>query len=231
MPFLDKLKDQNRISKSILRNWDKLSEEKQSELLATLQKGKKNNNKQEESKWDTTIKEDSKKHNWNENLNWDTDAILNNLKNHITVIDRNAEISWIKWEKIRIELPEVWFIHEYFVSDDEYYDFESRLEPELKEKSHSIGEISELLQAINKYTSKLGIKNDGDMDYENELKLWEHGKFGCYAWDYLISIRKFWICWRYYTSDENVVWECRYNQCSFGRQHSGREKAHYFLKL
>jgi hypothetical protein len=50
MPFLDKMKDKDRISKSILRNWDKLSEEKQSELLVTLQKSKKNNNKQEESK-------------------------------------------------------------------------------------------------------------------------------------------------------------------------------------
>ncbi|MBQ2600107.1 hypothetical protein II582_01775 [bacterium] len=49
MSFLDKLKGQNRISKSILRNWDKLSEEKQSELLSTLQKSKKNNNKQEEA--------------------------------------------------------------------------------------------------------------------------------------------------------------------------------------
>ena len=176
----------------------------------------------------TTLKQD-KKYNGKEHLIWDTDAILKDLKeNHVTIED-NAEVMWYRWKNVHIELPAVWdfewFKFDYFVSDDRVYKYIFRNDPELEKKSYSMSDISKLLKAINSYMSELQGKSDKDMDYENDLKMWENLNFifnrRCNAWDCLKAIT--WLHYWFWLSDRNVAWhgglharlDCSDDNCRF----------------
>jgi len=188
MSFLDKLKGQNRISKSILRNWDKLSEEKQSELLSTLQKSKKNNNKQEEVNWDTAIRE----------------KILDEIKDIKITIEENTEMMWYKWKKVHIKIPAIkdfeWFNFDYFVS---YSTFWSELELEVKKNLYSMEEIANLLQATNKYITRIKWNIDDNKDYEDntDYETILDTKYRD-AWKYLKIIT--WLNSSYWLSDTDT---------------------------
>ena len=114
---------------------------------------------------------------WKEELIWDTDAILNDLRENHVKIEKNAEVEWYKWKKVHIDLPAVWnfewFKFDYFVSNDFVYKKDFEAKSELKKKSYSMNDVSKLLQAMNEYMTELWGKNDGNIDYETELKYWE----------------------------------------------------------
>jgi hypothetical protein len=44
-----------------------------------------------------------------------------------------------------------------------------------------MSDVSKLLQAMNRYIAEHKGTNDGEMDYENELKYWETEKYRCNA--------------------------------------------------
>lgn len=177
---------------------------------------------------------------WEKNLDWDTDAILNDLKeNHVKIED--AEMMWYRWKKVHIELPSYrnfeWFNFDYFVSDDIFNKKDFEKEPELQEKSYSMSDVSKLLQAMNRYITEHQGTNDGDMDYENELKYWETEKYRCNAWDCLRAIT--WLDYFYWLSDKDVEWRKNSRvrwfyygfNCHFDLYYDDYNVANLFLKL
>ena len=148
---------------------------------------------------------------------------------------------WYEWKKVYIDLPKVgnfpWFKFEYFVSNDRVYKKDFEKKSNLEKKSYSMSDGSKLLQAMNKYMIELGGKNDGDMDYENELKYWKTNTYRCNAWDCLKAIT--WLNDLYWLKDKNVDgiknsrvrWRCRGNNSHFSRDCSGDGSANLFLRL
>lgn len=164
-----------------------------------------------------------------ENLEWDIDAILKNLKENHVKIEEDVKMMWYKWKKVYIDLPAVWnfgwFKFDYFVSDDRVINSDLRkksiFNKPLEGKLYSKKEVVELLNAINKYMAELHVKNDWDMDYENELKYGETNKYWCKAWDYLKTIA--WLDAWYWLKDRYTSWKrhfranlyCNYSDCYF----------------
>lgn len=178
---------------------------------------------------------------WKEELIWDTDAILNDLRENHVKIEKNAEVEWYKWKKVHIDLPAVWnfewFKFDYFVSNDFVYKKDFEAKSELKKKSYSMNDVSKLLQAMNEYMTELWGKNDGNIDYETELKYWEFEKYRCTAWDCLKAIT--WLKYWYWLSDKDVawimdsraVWDCGIVGCCRFNRYNNDNFAKLFLRL
>ena len=188
-----------------------------------------------------------------EELWWDTtDAILNDLKENHVRIEENVEMLWYKWKIVHIDLPAVWnfewFKFDYFVSDTRVTKklFEKKKlferESKLEKKSYSMKDISQLLQAVNKYMAELKWNNDGSMDYEQELMYWsKNRKEQCKAWYYLSAIT--WLTSFYWLSDKDIDWKknshafwcCDWDNCYFYRCDNegfiANLEAHVFLRL
>ena len=185
------------------------------ELLATLQQ-----DKEEDTNWGTAIQEDVKDYNGKEKLIWNTDAILEDLRKNHVIIEEDVLMMWYRWKKVHIDLPAVWSFEWYKFDCFVSYGYEKiemqyfNREYDLKHKSFSMKEISELLQAINKYMAELQGEHDEYMDYENinVVKFWndESRKLNCKAWDCLRAIT--WLNWYYWTSD----WEEDYKRDWWG---------------
>ena len=178
---------------------------------------------------------------WLESLRWKKDEILNALRtNEKYVKKERAEVMWHEWEKVHINLPEVWkfkwFKFEYFVSDGEVTRKDFEANPELRKRSYSMKDVWELLKAMNEFMAALGCETDWDMNYENELKYWETVTYGCYAWDCLKDIT--WLNSLYWLSDKNVAWRtgsrARWSciaDCTFYRYSDDYYSANLFLRL
>jgi len=176
-----------------------------------------------------------------EKLKGDTNAILKDLKENHVKIEKNAEVEWYKWKEVHFSLPAVWnfewFKFDYFVSNDliDKKDFEAK--SELKKKLYSMNDVSKLLQAMNEYMTELWGENDGNIDYEAELKYWETEKYRCAAWDCLKAIT--WLDYVYWLSDKDVEWrmnsrvgwDCDDDDCYFSRISYDYYSANLFLRL
>lgn len=201
-----------------------------------------------------------KKSEISETLFWNKEAILKDLKEHHVKIEENAEMMWFKWKKIRLELPAVWnfegFKFDCFVSDEsiEKKSIEKKFflkkESKLEEKSYSMQEIWELLEAINTYMKELWIDSDENMDYKNDLQTREKGKFHrdvpkSKAWNYLKSIigldSFYWLkdknVWYYNgkpdkkrnDSRATLIW--KYDSYSFGRDARNHGDSNLLLRI
>ena len=179
---------------------------------------------------------------WLESLRWKKDEILNALRtNEKYVKKERAEVMWHEWEKVHINLPEVWkfkwFKFEYFVSDGEVTRKNFEANPELVKRSYSMKDVWELLKAMNEFMAALGCETDWDMNYENELKYWKTDTIGCYAWECLKDIT--WLNSLYWLSDKNVTWRtgsraswrCDCDYCFFDRDDYDYCSSNLFLRL
>lgn len=225
---------------SIMEQRNKLSDEEQSKLLAILQQNKKINIWKEKPKWDTATQEDLKEDKWLESLRWDRDGILNYLKENpkYIKIEKNAEVMWHKWKKVHINLPKVWnfewFKFDYFVSDDRVSKRDFEAKPELKKKSYSMNDVSNLLTAMNGFMAALGCETDWDTKYKNDELM---NRYRCGAWDCLKAIT--WLNKSYWLSNSNVAWikdsrvkwRCRGGSCNFNRYYDANHYANLFLRL
>ena len=174
-------------------------------------------------------------------IKWNTAAILNDLKENYVITEENAEMMWYWWKKVHINLPAVWnfewFKFDYFVSYNPVLRDTFESDSELEKKSYSMNEISKLLQAMNKYMIELLGANDGDMDYEDELKYWETDNYRCKAWNCLKAIT--WLNKLYWLKDKRVdwrenpraIWACIYDNCFFARGSNDDSHANLFLRL
>jgi len=149
-----------------------------------------------------------------EELYWNKDAILKDLKeNHVTVYE-NQEMMWYKWKIVEINLPWAWEDYnpfKYFVSYKLVRKDTFESNPELEKNSYSMEEVWNLLKAINNYMKAMGVEIDTDVDYENDLKTWEHytkkGKLNNHksvAWDCFNDIA--WLNDWYWLKDKDVAW-------------------------
>ena len=171
---------------------------------------------------------------------WNTDAILDDLKENYIKIEEDKEIMWYEWKIVHIDLPAIWdfewFKFDYFVSYKSVAqeDFEKKFE--LKKKSYSVEDVSELLQAMNSYMKELQGKNDWDMDYENKLRYLRTNTRRCNVWDCLKYItgldRLYWlrdmdVAW---DTDMCAGWTCHDDNCHFVLYYSTYH-AYLFLRL
>ena len=173
-------------------------------------------------------------------LVWDTEAILKNLRENpkYVKIEENAEMMWYGWKKVHINLPAVWkfkwFKFDYFVSDGHVKKSDFIKKPELKEKSYSKKDVSRLLQAMNQYMLELQWDSDRNIDYENELNMWENNnKCRCNAWYCLKTIT--WLDYCYWLSDwygsTRFGWDCSGGCCGFRYSDFYDNIAGLFLRL
>lgn len=171
-----------------------------------------------------------------ESLRGNTDAILRDLTENHVKIEPNVNYMWYEWKKVYIDLPKVgnfpWFKFEYFVSNDKVYKKDFEKKSNLEKKSYSMSDVSKLLQAMNKYMIELDGKNDGDMDYENELKYGEINTYRCNAWDCLKAIT--WLYDWYWLKDKNedgIKNSSAFWGCCFFRYAGDGSRANLFLRL
>lgn len=210
---IDILTNWNNKLSAIMEEWKHLSDREKDELLKMLE--------QEKTERVKRIKE----------------TVLENLKNRVKVKE-NVEMMWYKWKIVEFYLPEAWKDYnpfKYFVSYGyvDKHEFESN--PELEKKSYSMEEVWGLLWAMNRYMQAMGGEIDWwDMDYENDLKFWETGIFGCEAGNCLKYIG--WLIdWRYWLKDTDLrsrtELDIRETYCHFTRTSFYDDKARLFLKI
>ena len=176
-------------------------------------------------------------HGWEveyEKIFWNEKAILKNLKEHYVRKDE-AEVMWYKWKIVHVNLPAVWnfewFNFDYFVSYARVHKDDFEANPEFEKKSYSMKKICDILKAMNRYLAELGVKTDGNKNYENDLQWWNWKSMLWWivhyfpteskAWDWLKDVT--WLNRAYWTSDKKVYrkedsrirWDCTYDAACF----------------
>ena len=175
-----------------------------------------------------------------ESLYWNKEAILNELKEKHVDIEENVEMLWYKWKKVHINLPKVWnfkwFKFDYFVSESSVRKNELEKKPELVEKSYSMKEVWELLQAMDEYMKEQGVEMCSVVNRENYYKYWIKGEFKFGVWDCLKMLT--WLNKKYWLIDKNVAWQnsrvtldCSHDVCSFDSYIKDYNRNYLFLKL
>lgn len=190
------------------------------------------------------LKRKTNKLNPNPELIWNRKKILKDLAENHVKIEENKKMLGSTWKIVHIDLPAIWefkwFKFDYFISDKwiKKADFESNRK--YRKASYSTKEISELLNAMNKYMEVFWIETDRDIDYEDRLKSRKSLKLRCEAWDCLKAItwlnRWYWlkgkvkknIKWEF--RDERIKWICSGTCCNFDCNDSN-ETYQLFLRL
>lgn len=177
----------------ILEEWEKLSENEKDELFKIL-------------KEDRTP--DLEKIITNEK---NYDRIVKNLKKNHNIRVEKGKMMWHKWKIVHINLPAVgefkWFKFDWFFSKDgiekRYYE----ANPEYEEKSYSVDDICELLEALRTYMSLNWADIDEHRNYREDLK--HNNKVRKYSRAWLCIREITWLdfdLYRYRLKDKNIDW-------------------------
>ena len=179
-----------------------LSDAKKDELLDLLKKDKEEREKQKENKIENIVKE---------------------LKENNVVTEENAEMLWLKWKKIHINLPETWYFKWYkfdcFVSNEHMKEKELESNHELIENSFNMEEITKLIKALNFYLYEKWIWVDRTINIEKQMKfwdiehitkkdwikLWKRETLRIETWEILKRIT--WLNWMFWVNNKvNTIW-------------------------
>lgn len=138
-------------------------------------------------------------------LIWKEDAIIKDLKENCVrlwgdrVLKKNKgnfilkwEVKkkdlydWLKWRIVEVDIPTVenfiWSSSSYFISDSEIWvqkwDFESGW---FETIACSLEDVTKFLESIRSYMGVYWVKIDENVDYENDLWIWNDTRHWCVA--------------------------------------------------
>ena len=101
-------------------------------------------------------------------------------------VKKKDPYDWLKWRIIEVGIPTVenfiWSISYYFISDSEVWvtkwDFDSAW---FETIACSVEDVTKLLESIRTYMGAYWVKIDENVDYENDLWIWNDTRHWCVA--------------------------------------------------
>lgn len=199
--------------------------------------------------WDEITEKNEQKRKWEDKkrikeyvskdkFKWNARAIIWDLIwNHVK-INSDQELLWFKWNIVHLTLPAVWkfkwFNFDYFESLEKINKNDFEKNNEYAEKSFTMKDICELLDAIRSYMNELKVKIDCEINYESRLSRNEKNNRTT-AWKYLKEILKlndmYWLkdCW-IKTLDSRVVFDLYGIYWGFLSNNGGDLDAYLLLK-